>query len=271
VQADVEAQAGLSALGKRVTPKAGGLSGKVTTLLRQFDSRANVAAVLTLPRHLMARANTGKLGNIAAARNVQTALAIELLTVAPIRIGELCSLELGRNVFLPASGSASIEFVRNGHRSEDIIRIRLPYRTRRLLARYLREHRPLLCGPGCMALFPGKRGGTKTDQAVAHQIRSAVMEITGLVVTPGLFRHFAAKHYLERHPGGFGVVRFALGHKSLQTTVDKYAELDGAAAFRIADRYLLAPARPAKRQSPALKAPRVAQRKSASLRGRRSP
>jgi len=243
VKVDKASQAELIRLCKRVTPDSRGLSVKVKSLLSQFDDRSSVSEVLAVPARLMQKARSQGTSLAAVARTVQTALAIEILSVAPIRIGELCSLDLVRDVQLSASGRARVRLVRRGHRSEDIVELRLPSETRRLLAQYARKHRPNLCGPECTALFPGRTGGHKSDQAISHQIVQAISKETGLAMSPGLFRHFAAKHYLDRHPGGFQVVRFALGHKSLQTTTDKYSELDGAAAFRMADRYLLKPGR----------------------------
>ena len=41
-----------------------------------------------------------------------------------------------------------------------------------------------------------------------------------------LFRHFAGKLYLERHPGDYESVRRLLGHKKLDTTMTFYSVFD---------------------------------------------
>jgi len=46
------------------------------------------------------------------------------------------------------------------------------------------------------------------------------------------FRHFAAKLYLDHHPGDYETVRRLLGHKSIATTIRFYQELDTATAVR---------------------------------------
>ena len=54
---------------------------------------------------------------------------------------------------------------------------------------------------------------------------------TGLTMHPHLFRHLAAKIYLDTHPGQYETVRRLLKHKTLQTTINFYAELTSQHAF----------------------------------------
>ena len=232
---DGSCQAELDALCKRVTPSQGGLSDGNRLLLRQFDKPSSVSAVLSLPGRLMKAADASDASARANARIVQTALVIELLVIAAIRVGELARLELGNISPVTARRGAMLSFQRYGRRGPVTVEIALPESTRRLLGVYTREHRPFLAAAGCTAMFPGRSGGAKTHQILRKQVSRAVLDFTGLTMTPNLFRHFAAKHFLNKHPGEFQVVRFALGHKSLQTTLDKYSEMDGPAAFRSAD------------------------------------
>ena len=51
-------------------------------------------------------------------------------------------------------------------------------------------------------------------------------------MTPHQFRHLAAKLYLDQHPDGGESVRRLLGHKSLQTTMRYYRELESVLAGR---------------------------------------
>ena len=48
---------------------------------------------------------------------------------------------------------------------------------------------------------------------------------------PHLFRHFGGCEFLKDHPGEYGVVAHALGHKSLNTTAKYYLGMERAAAF----------------------------------------
>jgi len=45
-------------------------------------------------------------------------------------------------------------------------------------------------------------------------------------MTPHQFRHLAAKLYLDQHQDGCETVRRLLGHKSLETTMRYYRELE---------------------------------------------
>ena len=239
VGVDEAQQAELDGLRKRVTPPKGGLSSEHRKLLRQFDTPANVSAILGLPRRVIAAMEAGNAGEAAKARLVQTALLVELLSVAAIRVGELARLDVSDVPLGRGQVRARLRFKRSGKGTPVAVDIVLPESTRGLLRTYLRKHRPVLAGAGCTAMFPGRAGKAKTDQILRRQVSEAVLEFTGLTMTPNLFRHFAAKHFLDSHPGEFGVVRFALGHRSVQTTCDKYSEMDGPAAFRAADKVVL--------------------------------
>ena len=95
-----------------------------------------------------------------------------------------------------------------------------------------REYRPLLLRVPSNALFPGGGGGPKSAQTLAGQINKTVFKHTGLTVNPHLFRHIAAKLYLDRNPGDYVTVQRVLGHKSLNTTTSTYTGMETRAAGR---------------------------------------
>ena len=105
----------------------------------------------------------------------------------------------------------------------------LPERSARLLRHYLEDYRQVLCqGPGDW-LFPGRGDGHRSCSRLRDQIRSTVRENTGLLVSPDLFRHLAAKLMLEAETGAYDVVRRLLGHTRLSSTKMMYANLISAA------------------------------------------
>ena len=58
-------------------------------------------------------------------------------------------------------------------------------------------------------------------------------------VHPHLFRHIAAKLYLDANPGSYEVMRRVLGHRSIETTTAFYTGLETAAAVRHFDATIL--------------------------------
>ena len=60
----------------------------------------------------------------------------------------------------------------------------------------------------------------------------------GAQVHPHLLRHFAAWRHLNRYPGQYEIVRRALGHKSVETTIGTYCGLELEAAARVYHRGL---------------------------------
>ena len=71
------------------------------------------------------------------------------------------------------------------------------------------------------------------------QITEAVFTHTGIRVHPHLFRHIAAKLYLDANPGAYEVVRRVLGHRSIGTTTGFYSGVETAAALRHFDATIL--------------------------------
>ncbi len=83
-----------------------------------------------------------------------------------------------------------------------------------------------------MAVWASRRLGPVPESVLANRIRGAIRENTGLVVNPHLFRSLGSKLYLDRHPGGYEVVRRMLGHKSMSTTITAYTGLESVSAAK---------------------------------------
>jgi integrase len=71
------------------------------------------------------------------------------------------------------------------------------------------------------------------------QISKFLRRECGLQVNPHLFRHIAAKLYLDAHPGAYGVLRLVHGHTSVETTTRTYCGAETAAAMRHFDDHVL--------------------------------
>jgi integrase len=217
-------------------PREPGISAKNRRILRQFDDPANIEKLLRLPKLLAATARRSK-APAHAAHLMQMALAVELLLVAPVRVGSLHGLRLSTNIVLghrngrqmrPVHLVIPARSVKNGV----LIEFELPIETVNLLNRYVRTYLPRLATGPADALFPGATGAPKRTDGLATQIKQTVERYTGLVVNVHAFRHIAARLYLERFPQEYFLVGLLLGHRSVLTTMRNYCELGVRPAAR---------------------------------------
>ena len=173
------------------------------------------------------------------------------MLVAPVRRKNLASIDIGKNL-MKVGGRWHLVFDDREVKNSQVLEFILPARTVSLLEWYLREHRPELVMGETSALFPGHAGQTKRGNTLGTQITDIVHRYTGLTINPHLFRHIAAKLYLDVRPGGYEVVRRVLGHKKMATTTGFYSGAESAAAALHFDEVILGrltpqPAAPARR------------------------
>lgn len=105
----------------------------------------------------------------------------------------------------------------------------LPSRVADLYRRYTESMRPLLLAKGDASdwLWPGTKSGThRTSVSLSGQLIDRVRSDLGLAVNMHLYRHLAAWFYLQAKPGDYETIRRLLGHKSIQTTINYYIEVD---------------------------------------------
>jgi integrase len=229
----------LGAIIRRLETGRHGLTDTNRARLRQLDDLQNLTALLQLPRKLMSNAARDPRPHRGAVK-AQIAIAIEILTMAPMRISNLVKLDLDRNLVRTGPGGAMHIVVEpEAVKNSEPLDYPLPPQTVELIERYLREFRPRLAPAGSTALFPGKGGGPKVAAGLAEQIFDTIHSYTGMRINPHLFRHIAAKLYLDANPGGYEVVRRVLGQRSINTTVRFYTGLETAQAVRHFDATIL--------------------------------
>lgn len=110
--------------------------------------------------------------------------------------------------------------------------LELPGEVADLIAWYCMEYRALLVEVPTTALFPGERGGSKKPSTLGPQITKRVQAYLGVPVNPHLFRHIAAKLYLDHRPGEYALVSRLLNHKSVATTMRAYTGTESVSAAR---------------------------------------
>jgi integrase len=231
----------LKALRRQVDPGKGEMTERNRSRLRVFDDPINVERLINLPESMMRSiARLSEPGYNDAVR-AQTALAIAIELVAPLRAKNLAGLRLDRHLIRSRAGPGAVTHlvippgeVKNKYPLE----FELPANVVNILELYLKKFRPLLVTDGSSYLFPARQGGAKTPAHLAEQIKRGVQKGIGLIVNAHLFRHVCAYLYLKAHPGDYETVRLLLGHKSLATTVRAYCGLERPDAVRRYDRLI---------------------------------
>ncbi len=227
---------------RRLDPCQKGMTAKNRERLRQFNDPLNLELLLNFPQDHLQRLRQLDGGKRNDAVKAQIAAAVEILIVAPIRLGNLARLDLGRHLQFSRSARKGVVHlvipgaeVKNGQDLE----FELPPETTQLLKAYIKDYHPRLSDGHNTFLFPGRNGKHKQPDLLNRQISKTLLAGAGIKMNVHLFRHLAAKLYLEENPGGYEVVRRFLGHASMETTVRFYAGTETAAATRHYDQTIL--------------------------------
>jgi integrase len=167
------------------------------------------------------------------ALEVQTALMIELLRQAPIRIGNLVTLNIGKHLHrFGKSGAYHMSIPADEVKNGVELKIPLSDETSRLIDIYLKKYRPALLDGPSDALFPGRDGGHKGVRSASGNISKFLLKECKIEFNPHAFRHLAAINFLKAFPGQYEVVRRLLGHRNIETTIKYYCGLETDEAFR---------------------------------------
>ena len=219
----------LRQLCKALKPTSDGFTEKNRRCLRQFADLRKLQSLLTLPERVIAQvARHHELRRRDAVR-VALAIATGILINVPLRAANLAGLRLDQHLHLVGDRtflSIPSEETKNAVSIEAELSPGLALQ----LHTYVERYRPMLVKTHTPWLFPGEHGGRRPSGGFGHQISDFIAREVGLVMTPHQFRHLAAKLYLDHHSGGLETVRRLLGHKSLETTMRFYRELESILA-----------------------------------------
>jgi integrase len=217
--------------------KRGGLTDKNMALIRQVRGSDIWTSVLRLPLMLLEEARRRRDASPqTAAMRAQLAVAIGILTYAPIRRQNLVAIQLEENLF-KTNGPETAYWLRfPDHDVKN--RVALEYMLREplatLISEYVTDHLPVLArGWNGRWLFPGEDGRHKTPALLSRQITAIVKNHCGLRLTTHQFRHAAGTLILNKQPGNYELARRVLGHRSMRTTVQAYCGLETTQATAI--------------------------------------
>jgi integrase len=232
----------LISVGNRGGKRKPGLTEQNKARLRQFDSDNGemIAALLNAPQRIMSKLPLDRPPTHDEVLAAQTALAIEIFVMIPIRISNAAGLNLNRHITRGSDGSAYLAIGGDEVKNGFDIEAPLPKATTELLDLYLTHFRLKLKNANTPWLFPGRSASRpKTVQQLRKQIQDTLARDFGLKVNPHLFRHIAAMIFLRANPGQYGVVQLLLGHKSIETTIAFYCGFEVSAAVRQYDKHVL--------------------------------
>ena len=206
-----------------------GLTSKNLKLIRQVLTEGVWSEVVSLPSILMQQARSAKdHAPIKAAVRAQLAVAIAILTFAPIRLSNLVDIELNKNLIKPGGLNAPYWLVFPHYDVKNRVDLNFPFDRplTDLIDEYVHDFRPaLLRGANGPYLFPGEGGSPKVANTFSWQIAKRIEKAVGIRITVHQFRHAAAAIYLKHRPGDYETVRRVLAHRSIETTIKFYCGL----------------------------------------------
>ena len=231
----------LQAIRNRLRVDCYGMTQKNRATLRCFEDERLVSGFLSLPQEVARRYGQKSKLKVTDAVQLQIALAIELLTFAPVRGKNLVSIRLDQNLIDQGSRHnrrVHLYFPVDAVKNDVALEFVLKPSTVSLLDHYVRRARPLLLRRPSEYLFPGEAYSHKGGSLLSEQIADMVENEVGVRLTGHQFRHLAGYLYLKANPGGHEVVRRLLGHKSIDTTLRFYAGMEVAEAVRHYDNHI---------------------------------
>lgn len=236
VRAPQETLAIIGRYAKNVCPPVSGLGLKNRQRLAPLRDEKNLARLFLLPSKVRKEVGARGRPTFELALLLQHAVALSILTFAPIRVGNLSSLHVTRNLRWSAPGMKGLLVididggdVKNGQ----TLSFPLPAECADMMRLYLRNYHAHLAGASNPYVFPSDLPGRpKRADTLSTQLSRLIRRSIGLEVNPHLYRHLVHLIVLNRYPGAYAMISRILGHKSLQTAISNYAGEDMAISLR---------------------------------------
>lgn len=206
----------------RVAVQESGMTAKNRERLRPFDDEGVVAEFVCLPDTIRRYVEKSKSPLKRRALLAQSAAAIALQLVIPLRKSNLAALDIESN-FISNRNGVYLVIAETEVKNREAVNFEIPNFALKVITWYIRDYRPHLLNGPSTALFPGRGGNHKSANTLGEQICAAIRTFTGLEFNPHLFRHAAGKIFLDANPGNYEVVRQLLRHRSITTTTSAYS------------------------------------------------
>lgn len=162
-------------------------------------------------------------------RLLEVAIAHDIMLARAPRSGNLLAIDLAAHVRNAPDGGVVIELPPELVKNKTAINIPLGEAESRFFNLYTDRVRPLLIGEanaGNTRLFPARLSAEGHYTCLTKALVTEVHERVGVRIHPHLYRHIVGWIWLKEDPNALPKVQVLLGHKSLETTMKFYAELD---------------------------------------------
>ena len=237
-----EMQAAIRKWAIRVAKKHGGrMTAKNRSRLGALTETRTRANLMHLPRHLMGLAEDPTASLAYRSQQAMAAAAHELLQICPMRLKNLRLVRIDRHLRTDVRTGLVTHLSIPGTETKngEPIEWPVPADTAALLGAYRKKYRPHLGPEESPFLFPGTKGGARSESAIRGCIAKAAMRHLGVKLNPHLMRAFAAWSYLRDNPGDYETIRRVLGHRDIKTTIRFYVDLEAEFAARKFDATVL--------------------------------
>jgi integrase len=163
-----------------------------------------------------------------------TALQMQILTRAPIRIGNLLQVKLDKHLVRIAPDKFRLHFEEYDVKNRVDLDFELSGDTAEMIEAFITHVRPKLEGKSKTDwLFPGADNRSRLSSHASTAIARVVEKYIGVRITAHQFRHAAAAMVLKQEPGNYEFARRVLGHKNVVTTQRFYSGLESFAAAKM--------------------------------------
>ena len=212
-------------------PEKTGMTPKNEARLRVLTSPANIHKLVSVTNKVIASLDHSK-PSVLGAVEVQSAIAIAILLIAPIREKNLAELDIESNLHRVRDEEWFLVIPKQDVKNKEDLTFPISQSIVELIKIYLGVYRPLLLKLPSTKIFISLNGKPKTPAEIGAQLPKFIKRHTGLVMNVHLFRHFAAYLYLKANPGHYEPVRQLLAHKDIATTIRFYTKLEQIESFR---------------------------------------
>jgi integrase len=216
----------------RLRPSKTGMTAKNKVRLRALIQDKNLPRLLKLPSDFIHTLDIS-CPTLSDAVKVQSALAIQIVLLAPMRAKNLAGLDIDEHFDFVSDTECHIEIKGVDVKNDADLSYVLGPRFMRLYRLYVDIYLPLLRkGTNSSVLFISRNGKIKSPAALGSQVQAFIKAQTGLYMNIHLFRHLTGYIFLQHNSGQYEPVRQLLGHKDIRTTTNFYVGLEEEAVFK---------------------------------------